>query len=199
LLGRQRIIGRIGHSRKENVKTPASPERDSNACEFMRLLAEHERRLTAYVHVLIPLWQDAEDVLQETRGRLWGQFGSFEPGTDFGAWSRTIAYYEVLTYRTHCQRERVCFSNELLEKISKNIPPIADSRGDEHVPLLLECVKTLKVSNRDLLQRIFGKHQQIKDIARELELTPSAIRVAFHRIRRSLAKCMEERLRLEEK
>jgi RNA polymerase sigma-70 factor, ECF subfamily len=165
----------------------------------MRLLAEHERRLTTYVHVLVPLWQDAEDVLQETRCRLWEQFDSFQPDTDFGAWSRTIAYYAVLTYRTHCRREHVCFSSELLEKIFKDIPPDASSKCDDHVPAMLECIKTLNIASRELLQRLFRKRQRVKDIAYDLGLTPSGVRMALLRIRRLLSKCVENRLQEEKR
>ena len=65
----------------------------------MRLLAEHERQLAGYVHTLVPLWQDAEDVLQNTKLRLWEQFDSFQLGTDFAAWAITIAGYMVRTHR----------------------------------------------------------------------------------------------------
>ena len=88
----------------------------------MRLLAEHERQLTGYVHALIPSWQDAEDVLQNTKLRLWEQFDSFQPEGDFAAWAIAVASYMVRAHRTHCQRQRVCFSDDLLEKISRHIP-----------------------------------------------------------------------------
>ena len=103
---------------------PDDQERDLRYREFVCLLAEHERRLTAYVHTLIPLWQDAEDVLQNTKLRLWEQFDSFQPNSDFAAWAIVVATYMVRTHRTLYQRERVCFSDKLLEKISRNIPPV---------------------------------------------------------------------------
>lgn len=178
---------------------PVDPERDLQGREFMRLLAEHERRLTAYVHALIPLWQDAEDVLQDTRTRLWEQFDSFRLDADFGVWARTIAHYMVLTYRTHCRRDRLCFSDDVLEKISQNTSPAVFSDCDSHMSALMECVKSLNVASRKLLHRLCTERQRIKDIARDLEQTPTAVRVAFHRIRRSLAKCVEKRLQEEER
>ena len=57
---------------------PDDPNWDLHNREFVRLLAEHERQLSGYVHALIPLWQDAEDVLQNTKLRLWEQFDSFQ-------------------------------------------------------------------------------------------------------------------------
>ena len=89
------------------------------------MLAEHERQLAGYVHTLVPSWQDAEDVLQNTKLRLWEQFESFQRGTDFAAWAFTIAGYMVRTHRKTCQRQRVCFSDDLLEKISRHVPAIS--------------------------------------------------------------------------
>ena len=178
------------------MKTSDDQERELCYREFVRLLAEHERRLTAYVHALIPLWQDAEDVLQNTKLRLWEQFDSFRPEADFGAWAIAIARYMVRTHRTLCRRERVCFSDDLLEKISQSIPSTS-SRRDDRLSALVECAKTLSDANRKLLRLFCAGHQRIKDIARELGQTPSATRVALLRIRRSLFVCVQKHLREE--
>ena len=79
-------------------------ERDLRYREYVRLLAEHERQLAGYVHALVPLWQDAEDVLQDTKLRLWEQFDTFQLGTNFAAWSFTIAGYLVRKHRKDRQR-----------------------------------------------------------------------------------------------
>lgn len=180
-----------------NVKTPDDQDRDLRYREFVRLLAEHERRLTAYVHALIPYWQDAEDVLQNTKLRLWEQFDSFRPEADFAAWAIAIARYMVRTHRTLCQRQRVCFSDDLLEKIAQNMPS-ASSRCNDRLSALRECVKTLSNANRELIRLFCEGHQRIKNIACELGQTPSATRVALLRIRRSLYVCVQKRLQEEE-
>ena len=69
--------------------------------EFLALLARHEQPLAACVHALVPNWQEAEEVLQETRVTLWRQFADFQPGSDFQAWARTIARY---VSRSHLRR-----------------------------------------------------------------------------------------------
>jgi RNA polymerase sigma-70 factor, ECF subfamily len=179
------------------VTLPDDQERDHRYLEFVRLLAEHERRLAAYVHTLIPLWQDAEDVLQNTKIRLWEQFDSFKPNSDFAAWAITVATYMVRAHRTLSQRERVCFSDKLLEKISRNIPPVDPSRRDDRLSALVECVKALNSANRRLLRLVCVGHQRIKDIARDLGQTPSTARKALFRIRRTLFECVQKRLQEE--
>lgn len=180
-----------------NVKTSDDQDRDLHYCEFVRLLAEHERRLAAYVHALIPLWQDAEDVLQNTKLRLWKQFHTFRPDGDFAAWAIAIAHYMVLAHRTLCQRERIYFSDRLLEKIARNMPPVPPAGQDDRLVALVDCVKALSSASRRLLRLVCVGHQRIKDIAHELGQTPSTTRSALHRVRRSLFECVQKRLQEE--
>lgn len=175
----------------------SNQERDDHYREFVRLLAEHERRLTAYVHVLIPSWEDAEDVLQNTKLRLWEQFDSFQPNTNFAAWAITVATYMARTHRTRCKRERVCFSDRVLEKMSQTIPPVMASEPDDRLSTLAECVKTLSSASRKLLRLVFAEDKRLADISRDLGQTPSATRMALLRARRSLYTCVERRLQEE--
>lgn len=180
------------------VETSDAYQRELKSREFVQLLAEHERRLSAYVHAIIPLWQDAEDVLQGTKLRLWEQFDTFERGTNFAAWMLTVAGFMVRAHRKKCQRQRVCFSDDLLEKISQYHLPRSSSLHEERLLALVECVKTLGDASRSLLHVFCTGHQRIKDIARDLGQTPTATRMALLRIRRSLFDCVQKRMREEE-
>jgi RNA polymerase sigma-70 factor, ECF subfamily len=192
------MIGIAGTPPGRHVKTPDDQDLESKNREFVRLLAENERRLSAYVHTLIPLWQDAEDVLQNTKLRLWEQFDSFQGGTDFAAWTFTIAGYMVRAHRKTCQRQRICFSDDLLEKITRHMstPSSSSVREKRHLALV-ECVYALSSARRKLLRLFCTSHQRIKDLARDLGQSPDAIRMALFRIRRTLLACVQERLQEE--
>lgn len=167
---------------------------DDQQCEFVRLLAEHERQLSGYVHTLVPLWQDAEDILQNTKLRLWEQFDSFRRDADFAAWAIVIASYMVRAHRKSCQRQRVCFSDDVLDKISRFVPSTSSSLQDDRASALVECVKTLNDASRRLLRRFCTGRQKIVEIARELGQAPSTTRGALLRIRRSLLECVQQHL-----
>ena len=161
--------------------------------EFVRLLAEHEHRLAGYVHTLVPAWHDAEDILQNTKLRLWQQFDSYRPEADFAGWAFTIARYLVQEYRKRCQRQRVHFSDELLERLSRRFA--ASSTWDACTSALVECVKTLSAASRKLLRVFCTERRKIKDIAQDLGQTPSATYQALSRTRRLLLECVQNRLR----
>lgn len=192
------MIGIAGAPPGRDVKTPDDQDRELINREFVRLLAEHERRLSAYVHTLIPLWQDAEDVLQNTKLYLWEEFDSFQSGTDFAAWAFTVASYMVRTHRKHCQRQRVCFSDDLLEKIARHVStPFSTVVCEQRQLALVECVNALSGARRKLLRLFCTGHQRIKDLASDLGQSPPAVRMALLRIRRSLLECVQERLQEE--
>jgi RNA polymerase sigma-70 factor, ECF subfamily len=173
-------------------------DRDLRQREFVRLLGSHERQLAEYVHALVPSWQDAEDVLQNTKLRLWEQFDSFQPGTNFAAWAFTIARYGVQSHRRDSQRQRLCFSDDLVEKISRHLPTIPVTGTNDRLLGLIECVRALSKANRKLLSLVYAGQRKIRDIARDLGQTSSATYVALFRVRRSLYDCMEKRLRREQ-
>ena len=180
------------------VKPSEDQQHEQNTCEFVRLLAEHERQLSGYIHTLVPLWQDADDVLQNTKLRLWQQFDSFRRDADFGAWAIAIANYMVRNYRRDSRRQRVRFSDELLEKISRHIPAISSSsREDNRMLALLECVKALSDASRKLVCLFCTGHRKIKDLANDLDQTPSATYSALFRIRWSLFDCVQKRIQEE--
>ena len=180
------------------MKPSDDQDRELKNREFVRLLAEHERRLSAYVHTAIPFWQDAEDVLQNTKLRLWEQFDSFRVGTDFAGWAFTIAGYMVRAHRTHCQRRRICFNDELLRKIAQHMSAPSTSMQEDRLLALIECVKSLSNTSRRLLRLFCTGNQQIKDLAHDLGQSAPATRMALLRIRRSLFDCSQKRLREEQ-
>jgi RNA polymerase sigma-70 factor, ECF subfamily len=179
------------------VERPDDQQHKLSNHEFVRLLASHERQLSGYVHTLVPLWQDAEDILQDTKVRLWEQFDSFRREGDFGAWAIAIANWMVRTHRKKCQRQRVCFSDRLLEKMSQHLPAISSPIQDERALALMECVMALNDANRHLLRLSCTGQRKIKDIASELGQTASATYTGLFRIRRSLFECVQRRLHEE--
>lgn len=178
------------------MNSPENHDQELRNREFVRLLGEHELRLAGYIHTLIPVWHDAQDVLQETKLRLWEQFHTFELGTDFAAWAFTVAGYLVRAHRKRSQRRRVCFSDDLLDELSQQIPVVSLVEEDR-VSALVECVKGLDAAGRNLLRRFCMGHKKIKDIAGDLGQTPAAAYQALSRIRRLLFKCVEKRLQEE--
>lgn len=163
----------------------------------MRLLAQHERSLCAYILALVPNWADADEIAQETKLRLWEQFDQFEPGSQFGAWARSVAHYQVLTYRRRQQRDGARFSPETVELLAAEAESQIDDVSPRH-HALERCLNRLSDSNRDLVVQCYAEqNQSIREVAEQLGRTYDATRRSLLRIRKLLADCVDRTLQTE--
>ena len=163
---------------------------DNRVREFVRLLAECERRLDNYVLTLVPNWSDAEDIVQQAKLRLWEQFEQYDHAKDFGAWACTVAYYEVLTFR-RASRSRLLFSQTVLDRVSKEAATFA-ADSDLRMHLLKECIEKLTQWQRELLLRCCMAGESVKEVAVQLGRKADSIQKAVLRIRRQLFRCVED-------
>jgi RNA polymerase sigma-70 factor, ECF subfamily len=173
-----------------------SQENNRRTAEFVRLLKQHDHRVSAFIFSLVPHWADADDVMQETSVRLWEQFHEYQPGTDFGAWACTVARYMVLAYRKRMQRSRLQFSPEVLRMLEGELAAAAAGRHDR-LEALAECLNRCDERSRHLLRSCYEKGAMIKDVALRLGRSIQGVYMALSRLRKTLHDCVEERMRKE--
>jgi RNA polymerase sigma-70 factor, ECF subfamily len=159
---------------------------------FVELLGQNEQQLNAFVLALVPHWPDADEIVQKTRIRLWEQFDKYDSEKDFGAWARTIAYYQVLTHRKEVGRRSTLLTTVALEKLAEEAERVGDM-SSRHAALA-ECLERLPASQRDLLARCYGGEESIQHLSQGLGRSFNAIRQALFRLRRALYRCVEQQL-----
>jgi RNA polymerase sigma-70 factor, ECF subfamily len=159
---------------------------------FVKLLARHDSCLVSFVLTMVPNWSDAEDIIQETKVRLWEQFGSYDPSKDFGTWACVIARYQILAFRARSARSRIVFSQELVDRLSDELAR-TETQSDARLAFLERCVEKLGDWQRDLLMRCSAAgHGSLQKLASQFGRTPGALRQALLRIRYNLYRCVEE-------
>lgn len=164
---------------------------------FLSLLGAHERSLFAYVYALAPGWQDAEEVMQRLRIRIWQQFDQYEPDKPFEAWARAIAYYLVLAYRKEKSRQREFFAERVLEAVSGQYEQHLE-HSHERRDALVGCLDKLEGRKREFVQEYYSATKQSSELlAEKLSMTPNAVRQSLFRIRKTLLDCVERTLRVE--
>ena len=178
-------------------KAHRSTDCDQRNAEFVRLLKQHDRRVAAYIFSLVPNWNDAEDLVQNTCVRLWEQFDQYRPGEDFGAWACTIARYEVMTYRKQACREKLHFSSEVVDALAMQVAADHDSAG-RRLQALVDCSRQLTDSARKLLDLCYAKRVKIKDAAVQVGRSVNATYLMLSRVRRDLHDCVEATLKRED-
>ncbi len=140
----------------------------------------------------------ASDVVQQANAKIWEKRSDFQLGTNFKAWAMSIARYEVLNYRKQQARDaRLTFSDELEATIACEMAALDDDFAARH-EALKACLKGLKPESRDLLMWRYGSQETLGDFADRVGRSVGALKVTLHRLRNSLATCIERRLVLGE-
>jgi len=163
---------------------------------FVQQLATHQNRLYGYVFSLLGDHSRTADVLQETNMVLWRKIDEFQTDKAFLPWAFAIARFQVLAHLRDKKRDRLLLDAELAESVSLETERQAE-HFDELREALRPCMKTLSAGNHDLVERRYFRAMSISDIAREVDRTVSAVKVALLRSRRHLSECIQRRMAAE--
>ena len=167
---------------------------EENDSEFVTLLTSHQPALRYYVASLMPGSPEAPDVAQQANSTIWKKREEFELGTNFKAWIFSIARYEVLNFRKRKARDaRLVFSDEMEDIIASELPQQADD-FEERQGALNGCLQQLKPAQRDLILHRYFKRTPLKDYAEEVGRSAAGLKVTLHRLRATLAHCIESKL-----
>jgi RNA polymerase sigma-70 factor (ECF subfamily) len=159
-------------------------------------LTQNERSVYAYILTLVPHFNDADEIQQETNLRLWEEFEKYEPGSDFGAWARKVAYYQVLTFRKRAGRRPGSLSETFLEDVAEELEAPSELADAERAALAA-CLQKLSAQSQELLRLCYAPGAKIKDVARQLGRPVTAVYQALTRSRSALYECIEQTLRRE--
>jgi RNA polymerase sigma-70 factor (ECF subfamily) len=177
----------------ETLPSPVPPPDPARVDEFVRLLAHNQRRLFLYVRTLVPNPTDAEEVMQNTNLVLWREFGQFQPGTNFAAWSCRVALNQVLAWRKKRQRDRLQFSDAFLEAVAQEADGSADML-DDRCQALAGCLEKLPRDQRELIRLRYDQGGSIESVAGQARRTVEATYRALSRIRHTLHDCVSRTL-----
>jgi RNA polymerase sigma-70 factor (ECF subfamily) len=161
--------------------------------QFLSLFLQNERRILAYILALWPHRVDAEDLLQEVSLFMWDHYDEANPPPDFTGWACRIAYFKVLELRRKRSRNRVVFSQEVLERVASVAAEQAEP-GDARREALLACLEKLRPSDRELLTWRFEDGATTESTAQRAGCSVNVIYKALARVREGLFDCVNRRL-----
>jgi len=163
---------------------------------FLRLLTKYERQLRRYVHTLVPARGDVDDILQDTTVLLWKKFDQYDVDRSFLTWGCKFAYFEVLKYRQRQHRQRLVFSDELVELLSvERTAHEALLEAQEEV--LRGCMGQLPQGDRELVELRYATEMTVAQLAEEISEPVSRLYRELARIRRVLTTCVNRKMALD--
>jgi len=164
--------------------------------EFARLLGQYRRQLFRFVYSLVNSMHDAEDLFQQVTITLWDKFDEFDPGTEFFAWACAIAKNKTLNFFKSKGRQRVYFSEELINEIARQEAQREDLQ-DSRLKALERCRQKLSRKDQQLLAACYRGDVSIQEAAKEIGRPVGSVYDSLSRIRSALHACIQRTLTSE--
>ena len=167
--------------------------------EFVTAFLAVHRSLYAYVVSLTPQISDAEEVFQKTSLVLWQRWQDYDQSKDFLTWAFGVARIQVRNHLSSRGRAREILGDQAAMAIEEAMAR-SESRVDDRLNALKNCMKKLPVKQRKLLEVCYvGRAKDsLQQVALEMRLTANALYQQLKRLRQVLHDCVEDSLRAEE-
>ena len=165
---------------------------EAGSAAFSQLLILEQEFLRALIRTIGVAPSDVADVLQDANLYLVENQSKFVPGTNFRAWAAQVARYRCMNYfRTRKNRPMVALSDEILEMITTEVVDTFDdfrirSKGLQH------CMSKLPEDQRELLAKVYGQNESLKEVAEQQGASYVAVRKTISRIRHALRNCIRK-------
>lgn len=149
--------------------------------------------VSAYLASMLPDYHARQEVLQNTAVVLVRKFADYDEARPFAAWAIGVARLELLKHRAKASEKRVLFSEPVLAAAAERFAETADRQGPTEEALEL-CLGQLTERSRKLLKLRYTADLATEQIAERVGAKHSAVRVALHRVRKTLRDCIDQRL-----
>lgn len=159
--------------------------------DFVSLISTNQRRILAYIIVLVPNRSDAEDLMQETIALMWEKRDDFAFGTDFVSWGIRIAHYKILNYRKKvANKYKFVIDDEQFKRYERLA--VEKSRcAEEMIYKLDECIKKISKKDRQLIHMRYSKEISVKEISSHINKSVRSVYLNLSRIHGLLLRCIQ--------
>ena len=211
--GEQRNLSAASHGRKswdflviwqspevvlygDNVSIMNSSPKDLQYDQFVSLFARQERAVRGFVRSLLPSWQDVDDVMQEVGLACWRKFDAFESADSpdaFLRWACVIAQFEVLRYRRNCARDRLVFSEDVIEILAADAQ-VRLEKAEVERKAVEHCLAKLQEPERRLLLSVHTPGDSVARIAADTGQKARRLYRKVNALRDLIGECVRGRM-----
>lgn len=174
-----------------------SSNNDSDSKQALGAMAAHwvksQAVVAAYINSNVFDSHSAEDIIQETAIAAAQNFMQFDNQKPFTPWVLGIAKNQVLKYYRTKSKEDHLLSEQALTICSEAFERIEDQL-EARRDALKDCLKKVKGKSAKVLMMRYEADMHVKDIGKELSLSPSTISVMLFRVRSMLESCIRSQL-----
>lgn len=165
--------------------------RNGSDRSFKTLVDSLTRPLIAMAYRYALDWESARDITQETWLRVWDKIGTYDSGRPFKSWLYAVHRNVCLSYlRRPSVRHEKPMSEEEMAAL-----PVEEKAEDPHEGVervefhkrLLEAMKSLSESQRQVFARVDLEQMGQMEAAQALGIKPATLRTTLHFARKRLA------------
>lgn len=162
---------------------------------FAGLIRLHESDVWRIAATLVRDWAATESLVQQAFIDAYTHLHSYQLGTDFGAWIRTLTRNRLrkeLRTLTRAEQRLAVYREQLAERLRADEPVHDDS--DVYLAALRSCRELLPEDEAAILRLRYERGLSFETIAGRRETTAAAVQRAISRIRFRLRACIEGKL-----
>jgi len=172
---------------------PKNRDTDQQYAEFLSFFSADCERLHAYIYSLLPHHADADDVFQRCSLLLWKKFDQFDQSRQFLPWACGVAFYEVKNFLRTAQRDRLHFSDELIELLAEDRKSTLSTQA-QRISALRRCVAKLTDHQQKIVWKTYSSGKSITEIAEATGRSAQTLYNQLTTIRRKLGECVRIRM-----
>lgn len=158
---------------------------------FEELVKRHQAGVRGFLSARLSRKEEAEDLAQEVFLTAFRKRGTFSGEVKVEAWFRGIARNLLMNHVRKFRAKPIGGSEELQMMLDEGMKE--ESEG-ELVEALRECVNELGGSSRELVTERYLEGVSVRELESKTGRGYSALTMQLHRIRVSLAECIENKL-----
>jgi RNA polymerase sigma-70 factor (ECF subfamily) len=163
---------------------------------FAGLIRLYESDVWRIASTLVRDWAATESLVQKVFIDAYTHLHSYQLGTDFGAWIRTLTRNRLrkeLRTLTRAEQRLAVYREQLVERLRAEVPVQDDS--DVYLAALRSCREELAEDEAVILRLRYERGWSFEAIAARRGTTAAAVQRAISRIRFRLRACIEGQLK----
>lgn len=168
---------------------------DINNKELAVFWVQCQPTISAFIHSLVPNFQDADDILQNLAIITVEKYDQFDKNRSFSAWCMGIAKNLILKYYSNKGTKQPILDIEAIKKVAQVYEQDTQSIHDQIDLMknaLQKCIKRLKDKIKKIVEMHYIDELSPDRIAQLLSLTSNNVSVTLHRVRLSLKACVNQ-------
>jgi len=164
--------------------------------DFVRQLVQSQNKIHAYILALVPDWNDADDILQDTAEIMWRKYGNNVKIDNFAALGMSVARNLIFSHFRNKKKHECLLQDDILENIAEYAQELS-SYADDRVNVLRGCLAKLNGKDKELIRLRYEEGLNVKSVAQVSNRSVDGLYKSLGRIHDAIMRCVRSGLARE--